>query len=254
MACKEYSELEIGALADGFLEEAEAAPVRLHLESCAACASLYRDLLRIHNALSGDYFDPPDTLVPGVMYKISLHRKGKRRLSFGWVTMAAAALALIVLAGPLRDWVLPPGADSAPEPLYAAIERSWFAMEWDEGIPPAGMPPAQFDMTVGDAETAAQATSGASGPGIARMALGEALFGGCIEIYAQNVPDWLPDWLREHAEATENMVASRTMYYFIDPEKMDYVMETLLQNDVPFEWRADDDNQNADYRLVIILP
>jgi hypothetical protein len=252
MVCKVYGETEIGALADGFLDEAEAAPIRTHIETCPACASLYRDLRRIHDALSGDMPDPPDTLVPGVMYKLSLHKKGRKRLPFGWATAVAAALALVVLAGPLRDWVLPPGADSAPESLYGTVERSQFRMVLDENIPPAGEPPAQFDTTVGDAESTAHAASGSSGPpGIARMALGDMpAYTEIMEISAQYAPEWLYEW----AELESLDVEAGTLNLYILTYKMEQIIHELRLIDIPFVLNLESLDENAEYSLVIVIP
>jgi len=238
--------MDIGALADGFLDEAEAAPIREHIQSCPDCASLYRDLCRVHDALSGDFDDPPDTLVPGVMYKIKLHSKGQKRLSFGWFTAAAAVLAIVLLANPLQEWLGMGGnADSAPPaPMAARMELMDEGVDWnraDQDAQAEQQPaPRAFDVPP---------PQGA--PGVARMAgAGSIPLSETLTIESR----YMPEWLFELADNIDfDLDGHRGFYYFLSA-KMEQIIDNLYLDEVPF-LRADDGlSQNAEYGLVIIVP
>jgi hypothetical protein len=235
-----YSDVEIGALADGFLDGHEAAAIRAHLESCPECASLYRDLQRIHAALSGDYCDVPDTLVPGVMYKIGLHSKGRRRLSFGWFTAAAAVLAVILLANPIQDLLgLRYGEDAAPAPQAASVERTAIGITDNEW-----MAPAMFDANL------------ANEGGQTFTSAGEALppggipFSEIIEIHFEHAPEWLP----EIADDILYDLEHRVIQYFILSARMEQVLDDLNYHETPYRMRTFGLDDSAVYGLVIVGP
>jgi hypothetical protein len=88
----------ISVYLDGEMPEAEAARLRGHLEECPSCRALYQDLSALQDGFAGLERKPPDTLAPGVMYKIGLgdepSRAGNiiRRLVAVAACLAAALL------------------------------------------------------------------------------------------------------------------------------------------------------------------
>jgi hypothetical protein len=234
--------MEIGALADGFLDESEAAPIRAHMESCPECTSLYRDLRRIHDALSGDFDTPPDTLVPGVMYKVSLHKKGRRHLPFGWFTAAAAALAVVLLSGPLQEWFgFQRSQDAAPE---AAL--------FDAGIPPAAAPEAR--LFLGETTGLGPAMLDLADEPWTFYAEGAALV---LEADALHAPEW---WFG--AAYLHHMAADGVTLLYVDAAVMARVYEELTRHGIPFVWHPGESAEGAGnpddageaYGLIVLHP
>lgn len=125
--CEQYIELA-ALLADGELSVEEEAVLREHAASCPACQKRIAEYAAIHQALRDSSVTPPDTLTPGVMYKIRLEQgkpKAKRFLPRGFTLIAACAAAVILIVSANSDWFAgtpaPPGlsgggvGDAAPE-------------------------------------------------------------------------------------------------------------------------------------------
>lgn len=94
-----FHEALLSGSLDGELTQADAQRVRLHLEDCAACRSLYEELLRVRTASRGTSFQP----VPDDQWDerprgpVSL---AARRL--GWVML----IAWIVVVAAFAAWQL----------------------------------------------------------------------------------------------------------------------------------------------------
>ena len=143
--CENYTELA-ALLADGLLSAEEEASLRGHAASCAACQKRLEEYAAIHDALRGAV-KPPDTLVPGVMYKLSLpkERTGLRRFMPRGFALAAACLAILLLAvsrdgGDFFSWrgdILPEAAPDIVDPVTSGTT--------DGGSPPMTAPSAMTD-------------------------------------------------------------------------------------------------------------
>jgi negative regulator of sigma E activity len=127
-ACKTYTTERLSAFVDGELAPAEAAAVRTHAASCAACTAALADLRAlVKNARALDVPEPPPTLWPSIEGALD------RREPFGWLTLAnwkpfavgamagAVAVVLVVFALPLlRARHEAPVASAPPETPAAA--------------------------------------------------------------------------------------------------------------------------------------
>jgi len=128
MACKTYTTERLSAFVDGELAPAEAAVVRTHAASCAACTAALADLRAlVKNARALDVPEPPPTLWPSIEGALD------RRERFGWLTLSnwkpfavgamagAVAVVLVVFALPLlRARPETPVASAPPETPSAA--------------------------------------------------------------------------------------------------------------------------------------
>jgi hypothetical protein len=143
--CEEFLEA-ISLSADGLLEEPAQSELAAHLADCPACAArleAFRALGAVMPSLSEA---PPDTLVPGVLYKIDAEARrpmpSRRRLiSLGAV---AAVLAVVLILQGKQPWNLPAdapvppadaafGAMSAPESMDELPEATLFTPEAEGG-------------------------------------------------------------------------------------------------------------------------
>ncbi len=91
--CEKYLEL-MSAMLDGELSGEQEAELLTHIDTCTECKRVYNAFKGISGALTEELVAPPDTLVKGVMYKISNRKKSERRFAFGRFTALAACLAL----------------------------------------------------------------------------------------------------------------------------------------------------------------
>lgn len=94
--CDNYIELS-ALLIDGHLSEGEEAALRAHMIECADCRKRVAEYTAIHDAFA--LAEPPDTLVPGVIYKLGLPKRktGIRRFIPRGFALAAACVAVILL-------------------------------------------------------------------------------------------------------------------------------------------------------------
>ncbi len=92
--CNEYAEL-VALACDDLLTEAEQQRLNEHLEACPDCRALTKEYKRISDIIS-EQESPPDTLTPGIMYKLTLPRekKGLRRFLPRGVALVAASVAI----------------------------------------------------------------------------------------------------------------------------------------------------------------
>jgi hypothetical protein len=104
----------ISVYLDGELPKNDAALLRAHLEECSSCAALYRDLSLMQKGFSVLDVSPPDTLLPGVMYKVSLGEDPPRLRRVVRQLIAVAACLIVVL---IASKVVSPNEqpDTSPE-------------------------------------------------------------------------------------------------------------------------------------------
>ena len=90
----------ISAFIDGEMPESEAALLREHMQECPSCMDIYQDLSAIRDGFADLERLPPDTLAPGIMYKIGLGEEPSRtgRAVRSLVAVAACLIAVIVLS------------------------------------------------------------------------------------------------------------------------------------------------------------
>lgn len=93
--CDKYIEM-MSAMIDGELTSEQETELRTHIDECKDCKRVYNAFKGISDALSDELVTPPDKLVKGVMYKISVQKKANRRFAFGRFTAIAACLALVL--------------------------------------------------------------------------------------------------------------------------------------------------------------
>ncbi len=123
--CENYIELA-NLSVDGLLTEEENESLRAHLESCPDCRRRAEAAGAMSAAFSQMEAEPPDTLAPGIKYKLSLEpseKKSWRRFMPGSLTVAAACVALIILFSQSKDSGGPPtfgGISSREETDYGA--------------------------------------------------------------------------------------------------------------------------------------
>jgi anti-sigma factor RsiW len=94
---------DISVYIDGEMPEAEAACLRGHLAECPSCSALYNDLSALRDGFDCLDVPPPDTLAPGIMYKIGLGGEPSRtaRIVRSLVAVAACLVAVLVIS---RMW------------------------------------------------------------------------------------------------------------------------------------------------------
>ena len=141
MTCKDF-EKRIALAACGDLPSPEAEALRAHVESCAACRELEREVADLHLALTGAGVEPDEFALArvrrGVLAEVTAPRQGLR--IWRWVAggaLAAAVLAIIALvalrpveppaiaarlAVPPPPAIAPPAPAPAP-PQVAAVRR-----------------------------------------------------------------------------------------------------------------------------------
>ena len=113
----------VSALADGELPEVSAVRLREHLEECPSCRALAGDLAALKDGFGALNAEPPDTLAPGILYKIGLGEDPprSRRIVKSLIGVAACLIAALVIsrtvAGPRTDLYLTGGSadNAAPE-------------------------------------------------------------------------------------------------------------------------------------------
>jgi hypothetical protein len=149
----------VSAFIDGELPEESAARLCGHIENCPSCRALRDDLTALKEGFAALGVPAPDTLAPGVMYKISLpgDPPRKNRMLRSLVAIAACAAAVFIITRvPGTEKFLAPrqiedtvnlfGAESAmfaPAPGGGAEAR-------DEANDPQSAPFPAEDMAEGD--------------------------------------------------------------------------------------------------------
>ncbi|MDR0294047.1 MAG: zf-HC2 domain-containing protein [Oscillospiraceae bacterium] len=97
----EHCDIEnLSAFIDGELPEESAVHVRAHLEHCPSCRALADDFAALKDGFAALETKPPDTLAPGVMYKIGLGAElpRVRRVITSLVGVAACLIAVLIIA------------------------------------------------------------------------------------------------------------------------------------------------------------
>jgi len=86
----------ISMFIDGELPEMDAARLRGHLSECPSCRALLKDLTAVKEGFALLDDDPPDTLLPGILYKIELGEEPpRRRRIIGSLAGVAACAAIL---------------------------------------------------------------------------------------------------------------------------------------------------------------
>jgi hypothetical protein len=155
----------ISALIDGELAESDAARLRVHLEECPSCRALMDDLTAIKEGFALIETDPPDTLLPGILYKAELGDEPSRprRVIGSLMRVAAIAACVAVVLIVTRNGDLPqtfdegsPAAeDRGSDSQWAASAGGNGSVEWN--MPKdmqAAPPPGGLETMDGDMELA----------------------------------------------------------------------------------------------------
>ena len=103
--CEKYVPA-LSALVDGELNDSEKTEVLAHLETCEGCREFLAELSAMHAAFEDmEEFDAPEGFADGVMARVhEVPASKKRTARAAWLSLAAcAALAVVVLATPLRE-------------------------------------------------------------------------------------------------------------------------------------------------------
>lgn len=93
---------------DAPLSEQQAAALRAHLDGCAQCRALEKQLRQIDEALQGTALEPPAQLHENVMRRIRAQDGQKKRRFWRTAAALAAVAALVLLAG-YAGWISLPG-------------------------------------------------------------------------------------------------------------------------------------------------
>ncbi|MCL2752458.1 MAG: zf-HC2 domain-containing protein [Firmicutes bacterium] len=106
----------ISAMIDGELPEADAALLRGHFDKCPSCRILYDDFASLKKGFADLDVEPPDTLAPGILYKINLGEEPSRIRRVVGRLAAVAACAVVLLfvtrmAEPSPQYDTAPGGD-----------------------------------------------------------------------------------------------------------------------------------------------
>ena len=109
----------ISAYLDGEMPENDAAQLRAHLAECSSCAALYRDLSVMQKGFSDLNVPTPDTLAPGIMYKVNLGGDPPRIRRVIRQLIAVAACLIVVLVA--SKVVSPNELPDAPEEREAYL-------------------------------------------------------------------------------------------------------------------------------------
>ncbi len=137
LECEKYLD-DLSAYADEFLSPDESPALMAHLDDCPDCQKRLEAFRAMGAAFSEMDDAPPDTLVPGVMYKLSLEKKSsaRGRIAFrGFTAFAAvAAAALLLLLNPQKIQPPPSQESGSPETMMSA-----------RGATPAPAPSFAFD-------------------------------------------------------------------------------------------------------------
>ena len=108
-------------MVDGALDEGQEAELRAHMETCPSCKGLYEVFSGLSQAMSEELATPPESLVQGIMFKISIEeqKKRKKHSHIGSYAAVAACLALILVGasrfGLLSNFNLGMGKGAAPK-------------------------------------------------------------------------------------------------------------------------------------------
>lgn len=97
--CDRFSELA-NLSADGLLSDSESAALAAHLELCPDCRRRAEAAAAMSDAFGALMADPPDTLAPGIRYKLSLEPTAQprwRRFLPRGLTAAAACVVVLLL-------------------------------------------------------------------------------------------------------------------------------------------------------------
>lgn len=154
---------ELSAYLDGDLGPARRAEIETHLSECAACAAAAADLRGLKGAASTlAERDPAADLWPGIRQRITaredvpvvpITRPVGRRVSFSWVQLAAASVALLVL-GAASVWLAVSGRAPGVAPV---AERETAAPDGTVSLA-ADYGDAVYEAAVADLEAALDAS------------------------------------------------------------------------------------------------
>jgi hypothetical protein len=166
----------ISALTDGELSEDAASSLHRHLDECPSCRALLEDFKALRQGLGGLDAEPPDTLMPGILYKIDLGEDPPRKGRVIKSLIAVAACAAVVF------FIMRPETPTDPEVSGDAGNAYW---EMSADAPGAAPDAAVYDYadfislleTSGQpfAELDAPLRGGSPRPGTRYIFLGEIL-------------------------------------------------------------------------------
>ncbi len=127
MDCQEARAF-IEAAVDDQLPQPDIDRLNLHMNECQQCRSLYQLDVSIHKGAAGLQVDAPETLLPGLMYRIRNDKK-QPRFAFGrFTTLAVAAAAVLLLLNSgdtVRAWLqLPTSNGNEPSRSSQAVADS----------------------------------------------------------------------------------------------------------------------------------
>lgn len=141
--CGEYTELA-ELFSDGLLTDEENEKLKSHLECCPDCRRRVEAAGAMSAAFSSMEAEPPDTLAPGIKYKLSLEpseRKPLRRFLPGSLTVAAACIALLIILSQRNDAGSPALIKGLPDQGTALGGEAEFSDSLMMASPEAGQVP-----------------------------------------------------------------------------------------------------------------
>ena len=164
--CEKYVPA-LSALIDGELNDSEKTEVLAHLETCEGCREFLAELSAMHAAFEDmEGFDAPEGFADGVMARVhEVPASKKRTARAAWLSLAAcAALAVVVLATPLREqFGAAKSADSAaPEMAMVMMAEPEECAEEEYVDEFASVQNAPMTMTADSAPAEEKAALGAS--------------------------------------------------------------------------------------------
>ena len=164
----------LSAWVDGELDAPRQAEVDSHLASCASCATLAADLRVIASRAASLADQPPARdLWPGIRERLAQGQRvmvlpidtARRRVSFTWTQLAAAAIALIIIAGG-SVWLALSGRDAMPGAGPSALaDRGTMADSAADATLAADFATESYDAAVADLQTALEASRDQLDPG-----------------------------------------------------------------------------------------
>ncbi|MBR6950104.1 MAG: zf-HC2 domain-containing protein [Oscillospiraceae bacterium] len=261
---------DLSAWLDGELEPERKAETLAHAETCEECRSFLETCRLVSEDLRNQAPPVPDTLIPGVMARLSGERqtalpeagagrkadRGKYRRIAAWAC-AAAVLALVVFAGPWNwragsagpkadmyaaDSAAPAMAEAEEAPEETAAESAeangWSGEEEkstvDDGTAPDA---ASSDMWDSAADEAARSEAVPEEDMDGPAPLPDAA-GALAEEYAAVITVWggMPDGVLELAEGQETLPDGTAAWRI--PEARTEELEQALSAAGAYEWRT----------------
>jgi anti-sigma factor RsiW len=165
---------ELSAWVDGELDAADRDEVESHLRSCAECAALAADLRALATrAASLEDRPPAHDLWPEIRERLAASPRarvvpldaGRRRISLSWTQLAAAAIALIVIAGG-SVWLALSGREMMPGTGPSSVaDRGTAGSGSVDAVLAADFATESYDAAVADLEEALDASRDQLDPG-----------------------------------------------------------------------------------------